>query len=159
MRVPRPAARTTAAVRPDGSVREVTRAFSGGRSRPSNDSDAASGSWADRDSLDLDPGVLGKPSDGKCRARRWGVREEPRIGRVDVREVPDVGEEHGRLDDVREAAAAGVENGLEVLDRPLQLRLDAALDELAAPGIEPDLPGAEHEVVCRDGLAVRPDRG
>jgi hypothetical protein len=79
-----------------------------------------------------------------------------RVHRVERREVVDVGEEAGRLDDVGEGAAGGVEHGREIAQR-----LSAwprRLGELAGRRIAAELAGAEHEVAGLDRLAVRPGR-
>src|SRR5215212_2864419 len=159
MRVPRPAARTTAAVLADGSVLEVTRAFSWARARASNDRAASSGPLPGGHGLYLNPRALRQGRDLEGRASRGRIREEPGVDGVEGGEVSDVREEAGRLDDVGHRAARGVEHGRKVLERPLGLRLETALDELAGCRIEAHLPGAEHEVVRRDRLAVRPDSG
>src|SRR5918994_971035 len=98
MRVPRPAARTTATVLPDGSVLEVTGAFSGGAARASNDSGASSGPLPDRDGLYLHSSALreGRHLEGRPCRRRIG--EEAPVDGVERREVRDVGEEARRLD-------------------------------------------------------------
>src|SRR3989475_12810 len=110
------------------------------------------------DALDLDPQPTRQRRDADRRARGPVVAELLRVDLVHGREVAHVGEEHGRLEHMREIRARRREDGREVVEDPRRLDLHVALDGLARRGVEPDLAGAEDEVAAPDGLAVRPDR-
>ena len=56
-------------------------------------------------------------------------------------------------------AACGLENGLEVGDGLLGLRLNAALGEAAGGRVDGELTGREDQRAVRNGLRIRADGG
>src|SRR3990172_7132924 len=106
-----------------------------------------------RDGLDLDAGTARQGRDLDCRARwRGGLSKEARVGRVERLELAEVREVDCRLYDVLQGGAGRLEDGFEVLQDALRLRLDAPADKLPRRRVEGDLPRQEEEVAGADGL-------
>src|SRR5258708_31515112 len=111
------------------------------------------------DGLDLDPRALWEGSDADRRARRWRIRHEPPIDRVDRGEIGHVDEEDRGLEHVSPDAAGGVQHGRQAGHHSLRFGLDTAFDELAGRWVQGRLTGREEQAIAGDALAVRPDGG
>ena len=83
------------------------------------------------------------------------IAEEDAVDVVHHGEVIHVREEHRRLDDVGERAAAGLEHGGEVREHPVRLRRDVALHDRACGRIERHLTRHEEPLSGADRLRVR----
>lgn len=66
---------------------------------------------------------------------------------------------HRGFRDLAQLRAAGLDDGLEVLQRLLGLLDDAPGHDLHRRGVERDAPRAEEQLAGLDALRVRPDRG
>lgn len=66
---------------------------------------------------------------------------------------------HSGFDDFAEFSSAGLDDGLEVLERLLSLGLHTTLDDLHRLGVERDAARAEEEVARLDSLGIRADGG
>ena len=176
MRVPRPAARTTARERSG-----VGPCSPGGRTAPGvmEASRASGGLTVGSPSAGCQTRRVARCSAAYGRGRRWprsrrrcraaggrpanvvraggGSGKKRRVDLVEGREVVDVAQEAGRLDDVAVAEAGGLEDGAQVAQRALRLLDDAALDELRrSPGRWAPGRSRRARPSDGDGLAVGP---
>jgi hypothetical protein len=109
--------------------------------------DASSGSVGDRFDLDLD--VDHKPGLDRGAGRRLG-REEGGIGLVEAAEIARVGDDDEGLDHLVHCAAGERQGSLDVLERLLRLRLDAAGNDRTG-GIDRHLAGDIDEIARAHG--------
>src|SRR6202041_719477 len=78
---------------------------------------------------------------------------------VDLREMPEVGQENRRLDDVVEAGAGGRNDRLQVFEYPARLYFDVALDQFLGERIQRDLTREPQGIAGPDGLRIGADGG
>jgi hypothetical protein len=96
------------------------------------------------DGLDLKAGTLGDSGDLDAGAGGERRMEGAGVGVVHGGEVREVGEEHGRLDDIRKAQSSGFEDGADVRKGLFGLR-SGAIGNRARVGVDGKLPGDENE--------------
>src|SRR3990170_1816045 len=108
------------------------------------------------DHVDLDHDPEQRAAHGRAYGLR--VREVARVDPVVAVEEGEVGEVHGRLDDVGHRRPARLEDRLDVLERALGLLLDRLADDRARRRVDRALPGDVHEVPGADALRVRAAR-
>ncbi len=127
---------------------------------PGASSGRASAYAASGDGLDLDETTLGQRADRERGARRRRIRHVPGVDGVDRREVVDVGQEDGRLDDVVAGQPGRIEHGGQVLQapaRPGPRRRPRRARR--SPGPSPSWPEHTNQPMAGDALAVRADGG
>ena len=112
-----------------------------------------------RDALDLDEGVLGQGGDLDAAAGREAAVEVGAVDFVHSAEISQILHENRRLDDVVEGQASLGQNGLQVLQRLVGLRL-YTLGEDAGGGVKAELTAAIDGGTGIDSLRIgRGQRG
>src|SRR4029077_10021952 len=107
------------------------------------------------DRFDLDESAAREGRDLHRRPRRRAIADVLRVHLVHAREVAQVREEDGGLDELVEAAACRLENRPEVRHDLLGLLGDARSGQLAGPEVDSELAGDEDEISDPDRLVVR----
>lgn len=85
------------------------------------------------------------------------LTEKLRIDRIHCSKIAEIGDEHLRGGDVRQAASARSENCREIHENLPGLRLDAAFNQLPGLRIERYLSRAEQHRAGAHRLRIRPD--
>ena len=104
----------------------------------------------DRYRVDLDAHVARKPRDlhGCPRGRR--IEDEASIDLVHRGKIIQIGEKHGRADDVFEPAAGGLEQRADVSHDTIGLAADIAVHDRARCRVDRDLAGDEKKITGTD---------
>ena len=108
--------------------------------------------------LDGDEETARQPDVGRCRSRRGRVRHEARIHLIEPGEVVDVRIEDGRLHQVGQGSPGFAQDGGEVVQGLLGLRLDP-LGRQSRQRIDAGRARAEDEPARDDRLAVGAEGG
>ena len=100
--------------------------------------------------VDLDAHVARKPRDLHGCPRRRRIEDKATVDLVHRDEIIQIGEKHGRADDVFEAAAGGLEQRADVSHDTIGLTADIAVHDRARCRVDRDLAGDEKKIAGTD---------
>src|ERR1017187_2638939 len=109
--------------------------------------------------LDLNTGAFRQRGDLDCRACRKVRREVLGIDLVHPGEVRQVRHEYRALNDIGEGQVLVIQDGFNILQDAVRLRLDVAGDKVPGGRVNGYLTGAEKQVTYAHGVVVRSDCG